>query len=169
MLRRIPGSVATPDWRRLKGEPITVYYPVGIYDILDKEYYRSIFESVVSYEDLPEPEIFYIEISNSSGPHRDPAPQSVALNYIIESANSITKTWNLKNSESAYCEQFHFDDVVEHQAVETKDGEFWLLETKSIHSIYLPSYLKKSRKLISWRWSNIQFEDVLKHIKCTNK
>lgn len=168
MLQRIEGSAPIPDWEKLKGDPLIVYYTVGIYKILDLVYYHSCFDSIVSYQGLPDPEIFYVEIPRSAGPHRDPAPQSVALNFIIDSAHATTRTWELKNTNSLYSEKFNTDEVNQKDLAESKSGEFWLLETRAIHSVDIPIYLKRSRKMISWRWSNIDFNTVLAHVKCTN-
>ncbi len=177
MFKKLKSYHSVPDWTRLKGEPISSYGCVHLFNILDKEYLKSFFHDVVDFN-IPPAVISYVEITGSIIPHIDPKPITGVLNFVIESADATTTFWIKKSDDikEGKVDQVNFSDINKNDApvfsendltkygeVRSYSGDFIFMDSSKIHSVDMNNNL--IRRMVSWKWVTIDYNLLSKNIK----
>lgn len=100
------------DSSKLKGTKLFDYGAICYYDILDNEYYSSIFSNVFA---IPPVKKFYVEARNSLNSHRDNGSIS-CLNLYIKPQGYVTSFWEAKENARRMKGQ-RYDHVTDRKSV----------------------------------------------------
>lgn len=176
--KKLDFNLSEIDISRIKGDYFEGYGSTFTsYFIKDLDYFNSLTESKIKFKIPPVIKCFTEISEDGTGAHTD--HHSVALNYYIEPAHSLTIFWTLKQDDNGdivhkiledgslqtnAVRSYQFQNLNFEKSFKAKSHEAFLLDIKQIHSVAkVDTY--KTRSMLSWRWQFQDFETILQSIE----
>jgi hypothetical protein len=163
MFKKLELSIDNLKLSKLIGEKS--YCPPNVVEleIKDKVYLYEEIKKHINFKIEPDYELIGIIKYPGTFPHRD--GWNVSLNYYMNTNNEITTFWKKENDEYIAGDiGYNFDDSLkEIGSFQANKNEFYLLDTKIIHSVKVinPTDIRFILRVV---WLNNSFEEILNSI-----
>jgi len=163
MFKKLELSIDKLDLKKLVGEES--YRPTGAveFEIKDRTYLYDKIKNHINFKIKPDYELVGIIKYPGTFPHTD--YWNVSLNYYISTNNESTMFWKNKDNKITRNDTAYIFDsnLIEIGSFLAKKNEFYLLDTKIIHSIKVEKNTD-IRFILRFVWNNNSFEEILNSI-----